>query len=58
MRVHTGLPADVAPALERMILAALRDAREVPVRGKEYFSGRALPLVLDLVDNHPTLRRA
>ncbi|MGV2914581.1 GIY-YIG nuclease family protein [Streptomyces alfalfae] len=58
VRVHTGLPADVAPALERMVLITLRDARESPVRGKEYFPGRVLPLVLDLVDNHPAIRPA
>lgn len=58
IRVHTRLPADVAPELERTVLAALRDAREAPVRGREYFHGRVLPLVLDLVDNHPALRPA
>ncbi|MFJ1528247.1 hypothetical protein ACIOFV_07430 [Streptomyces mirabilis] len=56
VRLYAGLPGDVAPELERTILAALRDAREEPVRGHEYFPARVLPLVLDLVDNHPALR--
>jgi hypothetical protein len=38
------------------VLAALRDAREEPLRGREYFSVHVLPLVLDLVDNHPAVR--
>lgn len=57
VRVHTGLPGDTAPELERTIIAALRDAREVPVRGREYYRGRALALVLDLVDNYPAINR-
>lgn len=56
LRLHTGLPGEVALHLERSILAALRDARETPVRGREYFAGRVLPVVLDLVDNHPVIR--
>lgn len=55
-RIVHGLPADTAPELERTIIAALRDAREAPVRGREYYQGRALALVLDLVDNHPDVR--
>jgi hypothetical protein len=56
VRLHTDLPGETAPELERIVLAALRDAREMPVRGKEYFSARALPVVLDLVDNHPAIK--
>lgn len=56
VRLLEGLPGDTAPVLERTILAALRDAREKPARGREYFPTRVLPLVLDLVDNHPALR--
>lgn len=56
VRLHTGLPEGTAPEIERMTLAALRDAREEPVRGKEYFPARALPLVLDVIDNHPAVR--
>jgi len=56
VRLHTGLPGDTAPALEQTILAALRDARERPVRGREYFHVRVLPVVLDLVDHHPAIR--
>ncbi|MFF4146893.1 hypothetical protein ACFY0A_37460 [Streptomyces sp. NPDC001698] len=52
LRLHTSLPGDVAPKLEQTILAALRDAREEPVRGREYFPARVLPVVLDLVDGH------
>lgn len=57
VRLYEGLPGDAAPELERNILAALRDARERPVRGREYFPARVLPLILDLVDNHPAMRR-
>lgn len=57
LRLHVGLPRGVAVELERTILAALRDAREEPVRGREYFHSRALALVLDLVDNHPDIRQ-
>lgn len=56
VRLHEGLPGDVAPELERMIIGALSDAREESVRGREYFPIRVLPLVLDLVDNHPAVR--
>lgn len=56
LRLHVGLPGDVAPDLERTVLAALRDAREEPVRGREYFPDRVLALILDLVDNHPSIR--
>jgi hypothetical protein len=50
IRLVESLPADVAPRLERAVLAALRDAREVPVRGTEYFPTRTLALILALVD--------
>jgi hypothetical protein len=56
VRLFSGLPDGVARALENNIRAALRDAREEPVRGREYFSSRALPLILDLVDHHPAIR--
>lgn len=55
LRLATDLPDDAAPELERQILAALRDAGEQPVRGKEYFPLRVQALVLDLVDNHPSV---
>lgn len=57
LRLHTGLAPDIAQPLERQVIAALRDAGETPVRGKEYFWDRALQLVLDLVDNHPAIRQ-
>ncbi len=50
VRLYEGLPGDLAPRLERAVRAALRDAREAPVRGREYFPARALGLVLDVVD--------
>jgi hypothetical protein len=50
IRLVEDLPDDVAPRLERTVLAALRDAREVPVRGVEYFPARVLDLILDVVD--------
>jgi hypothetical protein len=56
IRLHTGLPGDTAPWLERAIISALRDAREEPVRGREYYRSRVLPVVFDLVDNHPAIR--
>ncbi|MGW2100355.1 hypothetical protein ACWCPX_22155 [Streptomyces olivaceoviridis] len=56
VRVYEGLPGDMAPELEQNVLAALRDAGESPVRGREYFPARVLPIVLDLVDNHPACR--
>lgn len=49
-RLAEGLPGDLAPRLERTVIAALRDARELPVRGKEYFPVSSLALILDLVD--------
>lgn len=58
VRLHTGLPDNTAPWLERTIISALRDAREEPVRGREYYRTRVLPVVLDLVDNHPAIRLA
>lgn len=56
VRLHADLPDCVAPWLERAIISALRDAREEPVRGREYYRARVLPVVLDLVDNHPMIR--
>ncbi|MEV5929902.1 hypothetical protein ACPCSG_26965 [Streptomyces cellulosae] len=56
VRLYQQLPDGVALELEGCIKAALRDAGEKPVRGLEYFPGRALPLVLDIVDNHPAVR--
>jgi hypothetical protein len=56
VRLAAALPTGVAPDLERNVLMALRDVREQPVRGREYYRDRALALVLDLVDNHPAVR--
>ncbi|MEV0556271.1 hypothetical protein AB0I27_22815 [Streptomyces sp. NPDC050597] len=54
VRLIEGLPGDLAPRLERAVLAALRDAREMPVRGREYFPARTLGLILDVVDGWTT----
>ncbi|MFH8577159.1 hypothetical protein [Streptomyces zaomyceticus] len=56
LRVHRDLPGNVARELELTILAALADACEAPVQGREFFHARVLPLVLDLVDHHPAVR--
>ncbi|WP_146229070.1 GIY-YIG nuclease family protein [Streptomyces sp. NWU339] len=58
VRLFTGLPEGVAYELEQMVLAVLRDAGEAPVRGREYFPSRVLPLVLNLIDHHPSTRPA
>jgi hypothetical protein len=58
VRVLTGLSDGVALGLERALLYALRDVGETSVRGREYFPSRVLPLVLDLMDNHPAVRPA
>lgn len=49
-RLHIGLPGSTAPELEHRILVALREAGERPVKGVEYFPGRALPLILRMTD--------
>lgn len=54
VRLMESLPGDLAPRLERAVLAALRDARETPVRGREYFPSHVLGLVLDIVDQWTT----
>jgi hypothetical protein len=48
----TGLPGTAAPDLETAVLAALRLAGELPVRGREYFDFAVLALVLDVAENH------
>lgn len=53
VRLHKSLPDDAAPALERFTLSALAAAGEEPVRGREYFPGSTLPLILGLIDHHP-----
>lgn len=50
VRLIEGMPGDLAPQLERCVLAALRDVGERPVRGAEYFPAHALGLILDIVD--------
>jgi hypothetical protein len=43
-----GMSGGDALALERACIAALRDAGEQPVRGREYFHVRALAVILDV----------
>lgn len=50
VRLRTGLPGSLAPDTERAVLAALADAGDTPVRGREYFRLEALALVLDVAD--------
>jgi hypothetical protein len=51
--VHTGMPDRAAFELERNILATLDAAGIKPVIGREYFPGDALPIILELIGNHP-----
>ena len=53
VRLLTELPGDIAPELERAVLATLRLAGMRPVKGREYFDLSALPTILDVVDNYP-----
>ncbi|MFJ8143281.1 hypothetical protein [Streptomyces sp. NPDC096013] len=57
VRLHEKLPEGVARELENHVRFTLRDAGEHPVRGREYFPSRVLPVVLDVVDNHPAVAR-
>lgn len=52
-RTLTNLPDLVALDIERAVLSALRMAKELPIRGREYFSAHVLGTVLDIVDNYP-----
>jgi hypothetical protein len=56
VRLHKALPDEAAHQLERTVQRALAEAGEEPVRGREYFLGRTLPLILDLVDHHSAIR--
>jgi hypothetical protein len=58
VRLMPGLLGDTAPAIERSALAALRLADIQPIRGREYYDGTALALVLDVADNYPIPTRA
>ncbi|WP_144317010.1 hypothetical protein [Streptomyces sp. sk226] len=53
VRLLTGLPDDTARGVEKAVIATLQLAREKPVRGREYFDGRVLATVLDIVDHYP-----
>ncbi|MFE4054869.1 hypothetical protein ACFXP3_00930 [Streptomyces sp. NPDC059096] len=46
-----------ARKLENACIAALRDAGEKPLRGREYFHVRTLGTILDLVDGWATINR-
>jgi len=56
VRLAAGLPGSVAPDMERAVLATLRLAEAEPIRGREYYDGAALAVVLDVVDNWGELR--
>jgi formylmethanofuran dehydrogenase subunit E len=56
IRLFTNLPGNTAPDIERDILATLKLSGELPVRGREYHDISALAIVLDVVDNHPSLK--
>jgi hypothetical protein len=56
VRIYTDLPDGVAYQLERDLIAALREAGEVPVRGREFFHGRVQPLVVRLIDTRLACR--
>jgi hypothetical protein len=56
VKLLTGLPVGAAWKLERSIILHLRQAGEMPERGREYFPARALPLILDIIDHHPAIR--
>ncbi|MER5748044.1 hypothetical protein ABT097_32830 [Streptomyces sp. NPDC002225] len=43
--------------MENACIAAMRDAGEKPIRGREYFHIRALGTILDLVDGWAEARR-
>ncbi|HMH94739.1 MAG TPA: hypothetical protein VK586_27100 [Streptosporangiaceae bacterium] len=51
VRLATDLPATVALDMENAVKAALADAREMPVRGREYFDISCLALILDVADS-------
>ncbi|WP_345191705.1 hypothetical protein [Streptomyces lavendulae] len=44
-----------AASLESSVLATLRLAGIAPVQGREYYNVMALPVILDIVDNWPTV---
>jgi hypothetical protein len=50
-RVALGLPGSTARDTEDAVRAALSLAREVPLRGREYFDISCLALVLDVADS-------
>ncbi|MGW3971218.1 hypothetical protein ACWEFD_18200 [Streptomyces ardesiacus] len=52
LRLHQELTDGRAVDVERTILGELRAAGERPVRGREYFPAQALPLVLEILDDH------
>lgn len=59
IRLITGLPDSVAMKIEAACREALRLAGAKPIRGREYFDGSALALVLDIADHYlPADRKA
>ena len=58
VRIATALPESVALAAERAVRSALAQAREKPLRGREYFDISCLALILDVADAWLTLPAA
>lgn len=56
VRLILNLREGAATAIERDIIATLALAREIPVKGREYYRAATLALVLDILDNHPDIR--
>lgn len=56
VRLLLDLPDGMALGMERAVRSALLRAGQAPLRGREYFTLAALPLVLDVVDNIPLYR--
>ncbi|WP_407842143.1 hypothetical protein ACE1OC_43105 (plasmid) [Streptomyces sp. DSM 116496] len=58
IRLIENLPDGIALEIENSIRLALRDAKETPTRGREYFPGRCTGLILYTIDNHPAICEA
>lgn len=57
LRLFLGLPGDAARTLENEVRATLRLTGHSPIRGREYFDGSALRVILDVVDHSPLTRQ-
>ena len=54
-KLLVGLPEGIALALERAVRIKLKQQGHIPVRGREYFNGAAIPLILEVVGSAPDL---